>query len=514
MAVENTTSKVEVLGNGSATVFSFSPLRLFEPRAADGGTHDLEVTRVNADLTEEILTEGTGTNNYSVSVASYPGTGSITFPASGAARLPTGAKLVIKRKVRLKQYENLNNRGGYFADTQEEMHDRHRMVDLQQQEEIDRAVKVPIGDPTDPDVLIADLKADAAAAETARAAAVVAQVAAELAEANAEAAAATITLPLPVASGGTGATTASGARSALGLGALATKAQASVPSDLSATGTPSATTFLRGDGAWASPVPGAGFGDGSDGALNTSGNVNLSTSTGVDDTGVVVRNYTSVTINSGHIVTAAHRARAMVIRCTGNVTINGTLHMNSRGAAATVGGDVQIARNVVDAIIASEVALTTFRSVQVGGALGAGGTNPNVVGGTGGTIASGTGGGGGGGGNGGSSVRGGNGAAGTAVCGGSGGGGAAATATALSGGDATSNGGAGGNGGNGGTSNGSGGGGSGGGRIIILSAGAYSNSGTVQANGGSGGPAGTGGSNGAAGGAGGAGAITQQIISA
>jgi len=167
MAVENTTSKVEVLGNGSATVFSFSPLRLFEPRAADGGTHDLEVTRVNADLTEEILTEGTGTNNYSVSVASYPGTGSITFPASGAARLPTGAKLVIKRKVRLKQYENLNNRGGYFADTQEEMHDRHRMVDLQQQEEIDRAIKVPIGDPTDPDVLIADLKADAAAAQVA-----------------------------------------------------------------------------------------------------------------------------------------------------------------------------------------------------------------------------------------------------------------------------------------------------------------------------------------------------------
>ena len=169
MAVENTTSKVEALGNGSATVFSFSPLRLFEPRAADGGTHDLEVTRVNADLTEEILTEGTGINNYSVSVASYPGTGSITFPASGAARLPTGAKLVIKRQVRLKQYENLNNQGGYFADTQEEMHDRHRMVDLQQQEELDRAVKVPIGDPTDPATLIADLKADAATASTAAA---------------------------------------------------------------------------------------------------------------------------------------------------------------------------------------------------------------------------------------------------------------------------------------------------------------------------------------------------------
>ena len=184
MALENTTTKVEGLGNGVANTFPFSPLRLFEPRAADGGTHDLEVTRVNADESEELLSEGTGTNNYSVTVASYPGTGSVVFPASGPTRLPTGAKLVIKRKVRLKQYENLSNNGPYAADTQEEMHDRHRMVDLQQQEEIDRAVKVPIGSSVDPADLIEQLSTDAATAASAATTATAAAATATAAAAN------------------------------------------------------------------------------------------------------------------------------------------------------------------------------------------------------------------------------------------------------------------------------------------------------------------------------------------
>lgn len=168
MSVENTTTKVEATGNGSATVFSFSPIVLFEPRSADGGTHDLEVTLVTiATEAETVLSEGTGSSNYSVSVASYPGTGSITYPATGGSPIASTHKLVIKRKLRLKQYEDLNNQGGYFADTQEEMHDRHRMVDLQQQEELDRAVKVPIGRKTHPADLLAEIEADAATASAA-----------------------------------------------------------------------------------------------------------------------------------------------------------------------------------------------------------------------------------------------------------------------------------------------------------------------------------------------------------
>jgi hypothetical protein len=168
MAVENTTTKIEATGNGSATVFSFSPIVVFEPRAGDGGTHDLEVTLVTiATEAETVLTEGNTSANYSVSVSSYPGTGSITYPATGGSPIAATHKLVIKRKLRLKQYESLNNQGGYFADTQEEMHDRHRMVDLQQQEELDRAVKVPIGSDTDPDDLLTQLTADAATAAAA-----------------------------------------------------------------------------------------------------------------------------------------------------------------------------------------------------------------------------------------------------------------------------------------------------------------------------------------------------------
>jgi hypothetical protein len=47
-------------------------------------------------------------------------------------------------------------------------------------------------------------------------------------------------------------------RATLGLAALATKATIAVPGDITATGTPSSTTFLRGDGAWASPAGGGG----------------------------------------------------------------------------------------------------------------------------------------------------------------------------------------------------------------------------------------------------------------
>lgn len=311
---------------------------------------------------------------------------------------------------------------------------------------------------------------------------------------------------------------------------------------------------------------GAGFGTGADGALNTAGAVNLTTTTGVDDTGIVIRNYTSITINSGHTVTAANRARVMILYCTGNVVINGTLSMNARGAAATPSSALNLTRNVADALLTSEVAATVFTVALAGGTGGTAGAAS--VGGTGGTATNGTGGGGGGGGSVGAG-NGGAGAAGTVWCGGSAGGGGGGAGAGSVGGAGATNGGAGGagfndgggngggggagnpvgtslgtaatgggggtliiiaagtvtigatgtvsaNGGNGGSAGGvnqsSGGGGAGGGRIIILSAGAYSNSGTVQANGGTGG-AGQG-ANGRAGGPGGAGAITQQIIAA
>lgn len=234
--------------------------------------------------------------------------------------------------------------------------------------------------------------------------------------------------------------------------------------------TAGSTKFLREDATWAVPAGGSTanyFGDGSDGAVTVSASANWETSTSADDTGVVIKNFTSLTINSGQTVTANHRAKAMLLYCTGNVTINGTLHMNGKGAAATAATDTTIVRTMVNAgLFANETAAgTRFFSVPAaGGAGGLGGKTGNPTLGSPGTAGAngGTGGGGGGAGGaggGGQFGLGGNGAAGTAFCGGAGGGaGGFDGSSGTNGVNGAVNGGAGGNGGSCGTSYGAGGG--------------------------------------------------------
>ena len=75
------------------------------------------------------------------------------------------------------------------------------------------------------------------------------------------------------------------------------------------------------------------FGDGSDGALNTSGNVTFPVTA---HTGLIVKQYSSITINAGHIVTVNSPCRGLVLYSQGNVTINGTIDM-SKKAGFSVG---------------------------------------------------------------------------------------------------------------------------------------------------------------------------------
>ena len=70
------------------------------------------------------------------------------------------------------------------------------------------------------------------------------------------------------------------------------------------------------------------FGDGSDGALSTTGNVTESVTI---HTGLVVKNYTSIAINSGHTYTTNNPCRGLILYSQGDVTIDGTLHMNEKG---------------------------------------------------------------------------------------------------------------------------------------------------------------------------------------
>lgn len=148
MTVESTISKVVGKCNGVATSFSFSPMVLPSSSA------DLKVVHVDANGNETPLTEGVGPTNYAVRVSKYPGTGSIDYPADKVTPGADGEKLVMKRVLEIEQTVNLENQGGYFLEVQEAVFDRLTMTALQQQEEINRSLRVTLADDTVYDLTI------------------------------------------------------------------------------------------------------------------------------------------------------------------------------------------------------------------------------------------------------------------------------------------------------------------------------------------------------------------------
>jgi len=76
------------------------------------------------------------------------------------------------------------------------------------------------------------------------------------------------------------------------------------------------------------------FGDGSDGALSTSGNVThtVANKDGSYDGDMYVCNYSSLIINNGHTMTVDQPCKGLLVYVQGNCTIDGTLTMTARGA--------------------------------------------------------------------------------------------------------------------------------------------------------------------------------------
>jgi hypothetical protein len=107
--------------------------------------------------------------------------------------------------------------------------------------------------------------------------------------------------------------------------------------------TPS-TNHNLASGIYSSSTPsGNYFGSGADGVLSTSGNVThtVLSKNGSYDGDMLVKNYTTLTINAGHTMTVDQPCRGMLIYVSGNCVINGTLTMTARGALgnpATSGG--------------------------------------------------------------------------------------------------------------------------------------------------------------------------------
>lgn len=130
--------KVIRSGDGVTTTFSF-PFTIYE-------STDLQVTHVDVDGVETPVSEGVGAADCIVNVTSYPGTGNITYPASGTDILAVGEKLVLKSVLPVKQALRLNNQGGYLPHLQEIQFDKIVRIILQKEEELDRALKVPLSD--------------------------------------------------------------------------------------------------------------------------------------------------------------------------------------------------------------------------------------------------------------------------------------------------------------------------------------------------------------------------------
>ena len=94
------------------------------------------------------------------------------------------------------------------------------------------------------------------------------------------------------------------------------------------------------------------FGDGSDGAVTTSGNLTytVANTSGTYQGDMVVKNYTDFTVTAGHTVTVDHNCSGMLIYCTGNCVINGTISMTQRGSSLNTSWTAANPINSVDAI--------------------------------------------------------------------------------------------------------------------------------------------------------------------
>lgn len=160
MTITSTSNKITYTGSGTTGPFTYN-FKIFEDT-------DLEVTKYTiADGTSETLAL---TTDYTVTGAGEEAGGTLTLVAT----LSSSYKLIIRRVLPITQEIDYIANDPFPAASHEEALDRSTMINQQQQEQLDRAVLVPVGTTTDPEDLLAQIEANAA---TAAAAAVTAQAA-------------------------------------------------------------------------------------------------------------------------------------------------------------------------------------------------------------------------------------------------------------------------------------------------------------------------------------------------
>lgn len=219
MSISSSTRKAGPFAcNGSTVAFPFA-FKVFT-------TADVRVVLTDSNSVESDLALGT---NYTVALNAdqdaNPG-GTVTTTATYA----TGYKITLTSQVQNLQPVTLTNQGGFYPQVINNALDRLTIMAQQLAEQVSRAVKTSISSSSTPDQLLSDIGAAvtnasnsataAAGSATNSANSATASANSATASANSAAAAAasvaSLGLPLAVASGGTGSTTAQGARDALG----------------------------------------------------------------------------------------------------------------------------------------------------------------------------------------------------------------------------------------------------------------------------------------------------------
>lgn len=138
MSVDSTTSRVSSTGNGNVDTYSY-PFKVFDEA-------DLLVTILNTDDEQTELVLNT---DYTVSGVGDEDGGSIALQDVGQdfldvdGDLLTGYRIVIRRKMDILQDTDITNQGSLFLEVIEQVLDKIVMICLQQQDEIDRSVKLP-----------------------------------------------------------------------------------------------------------------------------------------------------------------------------------------------------------------------------------------------------------------------------------------------------------------------------------------------------------------------------------
>lgn len=129
MSLLQSFNRNDYVGNGATATYSFT-FRIQESSQLKVIKIDLSNVETNLTLTTDFTVSGVGAANG----------GTITLVAGN---LPTGYKLAILRVVPLTQLTDIRNQGAFYPEIHEDVFDRLTAIDQQQQDAIDRSLRLP-----------------------------------------------------------------------------------------------------------------------------------------------------------------------------------------------------------------------------------------------------------------------------------------------------------------------------------------------------------------------------------